>query len=270
MGNQPMNAGSAPFDGRIDEVRTFTYARTPLEIAGEIEADGGLSGDGAPSLGSSLIYAWSFDEGSGQTAASTGTQAANGRLGDSSGSDYSDPDWTQGLLGTALKFDGRNDVLDLGPVNFSGSAMTIALWMRADDFDNNYARLISKASGTNVSDTYWSLIADGDARVHFVLRTSGWSKEVETSRNIVNRGEWHHVAATYDGDKMKVYVDGNMVASTNKSGMINSSNSVNAAIGNQPTGAGDRPFDGKIDEVYLINRALSDVEISDLMGDMGD
>jgi len=93
---------------------------------------------------------------------------------------------------------------------------------------------------------------------------------METSRNIVSAGEWHHIATTYDGQSMKIYVDGEEVASTAKSGTINSSNSVHAAIGNQPPGVGDRPFDGKIDEVYLINRALSANEVAELMGDMGD
>ncbi|HRX84215.1 MAG TPA: DUF4215 domain-containing protein [Phycisphaerae bacterium] len=270
LGNQPVNAGSSPFDGRIDDVQMHTYARTPAEIAGEIAAAGGVDDSTVPGLGSSLIYAWSFNEGQGQTTASSGAQQANGQLGANSGGDWSDPEWTDGVQGQALRFDGRNDVVDLGPVNFSGSAMTIALWMRADDFGNNYARLISKASGTHSSDAYWSVIADGEARIRFLLKADGWTKDMETSRNIVSAGEWHHIATTYDGQSMKIYVDGEEVASTAKSGTINSSNSVHAAIGNQPPGAGDRPFDGKIDEVYLINRALSANEVAELMGDMGD
>lgn len=161
-------------------------------------------------------------------------------------------------------------MLDLGAINFSGSAMTVALWMRADDFGNSYARLISKASGTNSSDAYWSLIADGEGRIRFLLKADGWTKDMETSRNIVQSGEWYHVAATYDGQAMKIYVNGDLAASTAKSGSLNTSNSVRAAIGNQPPGAGDRGFDGKIDEVYLINRALSADEVAELMGDMGD
>jgi hypothetical protein len=41
------------------------------------------------------------------------------------------------------------------------------------------------------------------------------------------------------------------------------------AIGNQPTGAGNRAFDGRIDDVRIYRRALSSTELGELVAGPG-
>ena len=42
---------------------------------------------------------------------------------------------------------------------------------------------------------------------------NGWWNELSSPSYAVTTGVWHHIAATYDGTTMKIYVDGVLVAS---------------------------------------------------------
>jgi hypothetical protein len=87
-------------------------------------------------------------------------------------------------------------------------------------------------------------------------------------------GEWIHIAATYDGTSMRIYKDGVETARRAKSGQIDANPAVPVALGNQPPGAGGRPFDGCIDDVRIYDRALADMEVRELaklhLTDVGD
>ena len=65
---------------------------------------------------------------------------------------------------------------------------------------------------------------------------------------------WTHVALTYDGAKLRLYVNGTQVATTAASGAVQSSSSPLWIGGNQPYG---EYFQGLIDEVRVYNRALT-------------
>ena len=72
-------------------------------------------------------------------------------------------------------------------------------------------------------------------------------------------GRWYHVAATYDGNKSTVFVDGLERSSLERRGAISPS-SYNLRVGRGHF-APDRCFDGVIDEVAVFGRALTAKEI---------
>jgi hypothetical protein len=78
-------------------------------------------------------------------------------------------------------------------------------------------------------------------------------------------GQWYHVAATYDGSTMKLYVNGNLEASKPFTSSITYDPSIPWTIGSTaaPIRAAGYPrtFNGVIDEVEIFNRALSQAEI---------
>ena len=53
----------------------------------------------------------------------------------------------------AVRFDGIDDYIDLGPVDVNGSGLTLAIWFKADSYPGsaNDPRLISKASSARTS-----------------------------------------------------------------------------------------------------------------------
>ncbi len=70
--------------------------------------------------------------------------------------------------------------------------------------------------------------------------------------------QWSHVALTYDGTTMRLYVNGSQATTTNTSGTIVSGNNP-LYIGGTSLG---EVFNGRIDEVRLYNRALSAADVS--------
>ena len=77
-----------------------------------------------------------------------------------------------------------------------------------------------------------------------------------TTPNPVN--VWTHVALTYDGATLRLYVNGVQVASQAQAGSIQTPSTPLRIGGNVPYG---EYFQGLIDEVRVYNRALSAAEI---------
>ncbi|YCM42172.1 PQQ-dependent sugar dehydrogenase [Verrucomicrobiaceae bacterium 227] len=176
----------------------------------------------------------------------------------------SPPIYTTGQIGNAITFDGIDDSVDLGPLDVSGDQLTISLWFRADNFDTHDARFLSKADGQFDQDHYWMLSALDGSKLRLRLKAGGNTTTLISPANILFTNTWIHVAAVYDGTTMKIYKDALEVASVAKSGVLDTSGTVDAAIGNQPLTAtgGSRPFDGLIDDLRVYDRALSPAELA--------
>ena len=74
------------------------------------------------------------------------------------------------------------------------------------------------------------LRAGASGMVNFNLGNGSWN-ELNSSSNVVTLGVWHHIAATYDGAMMKIYVDGVQVASQARANINFSSTNQNLMIG---------------------------------------
>lgn len=107
----------------------------------------------------------------------------------------------------------------------------------------------------------------------------GWPNQTKNHvyGSYVPVGSWSHLVATYDGTTMKLYVNGELQMSQIVSGgdVANSNNPVILGMRSSTvgwvapycTGAGNTcyrntHFTGKMDEVAIYNRVLSDVEVS--------
>jgi beta-galactosidase len=73
-------------------------------------------------------------------------------------------------------------------------------------------------------------------------------------------GVWHHIAGTFDGVELKLYVNGMLVGTTAAVGSI-AQTDVPLAIGRNSNQATDH-WRGDIDELRLYNRALSEEEVA--------
>ena len=207
--------------------------------------------------GSDLIGHWNLNNDGGTIASDS---SGNGNDGIVNGAA-----WTiDGLLNAALDFDGSDDYVDLGSLNASADSLTISAWINADTFTHlsrQDARIVSKATGTGSQDHYFMLStikSNGATRLRFRLMTNGSTTTLFGSGGVLTSGTWIHVAAVYDGAQMRLYQDGVEVGNTSKTGNIDQ-NAVSVWIGRNPDGK--RPFDGRIDEVYIYDRALSPAEI---------
>jgi len=195
------------------------------------------------------------------------------------GTAVGDPVYGQGPAGQgkAMDFDGIDDVVELGPLDVVGGEITLAAWIKPDDFAISDARIISKATEWAGDSHFWMMSTQAETQLRFRLKTDeGPATTTLVSPDpVLEAGVWMHVAATWDGATMRIYRDGVEVGSMAKGGSaVAVDPMVSAAIGSQPSDAFDTDpshvakfFNGLIDEVRIYNRALSETEVRYLAGD---
>ncbi|MCA9141443.1 MAG: LamG domain-containing protein [Planctomycetaceae bacterium] len=237
LSDYPNDGDEKPFDGSIDEVMVLGASASSMVV--EAIQAGTLTLQTLVAIPAANAVAWwRFNEANGSTIAVDALGNYNGRYEGSAAGGTPGP--TQGGSGSAV-FDGYDDHIDVGPVNVSGSAMTILAWIKADDFDSSEGRILSKATGSNDSDHYWMLSTidvSGRKRLRFRLKTDiGGTDVLQASTGDLTTNTWTFVAAVYDGVTMRLYKDGQLVGWRFKFGSIATSSSVRASIGNNPSGS---------------------------------
>lgn len=252
----PTDGGSDNFDGRIDEVRVYNYARTPQQIIEDM--NGGHPAGGSP-IGSQVAH-WNFDEQYGTTvnnkvAVNTFTETISGA------------NWlTQGdcKINGCLDFDGTDDVLTItnaNAIDFDAglsSGFTFATWFWADsDGENDVGQIWQK--GTN---TYCRTDSESGGRVdvecNLDLATTDANVNVSSA---VATGTWNHLAMTYDdASTITVYING-VQSGTNTGSGATAADTANLLIGGTTTAN----FDGRIDEFQIYSSALTAEQVPIIM-----
>jgi hypothetical protein len=203
-----------------------------------------------------LLGYWALDEGAGTSVADSSGHGSSGTL-------LNGPAWVPGKFGTALSFDGEKSVLN---VTSNGSmhdlmktGLTVCAWVYPRGVKRGH--LVDK-SNANMG---WVLSFKQDARIGFAGDQYS-SKEVSrVSAKPLTLNVWHHVAASWDGDRAASHIHLliNGVPSGGDGidgvGTVREGSSPTLSIGNRRTL--DRGFDGLIDDVRVYNRVLSAVEI---------
>ena len=201
-----------------------------------------------------LVAAYGFNEGAGT---SVGDASGHGHTGVISGAA-----WTPlGRFGGALAFDGANDWITVGDSSLLDltTGMTLEAWVFPTT--STGVRDILIKEGTNV-DIYNLYARNGAGRPESNVLAGGVNRTAQGSALPVNA--WTHLAGTHDGVTLRLFVNGIEVASTGVVGSIPSSSGPVRIGGNSIWG---EFFQGRIDEVRIYNRALSQAEIQADMND---
>ncbi len=201
----------------------------------------------------SIMGVWLFDEASGNIAR------------DSTGHGYDadlkeNPAWVEGKFRHALEFQGgsyleiRNSSRDLA---FGGAApFSITAWVR----NQGGGTVIGKFNGGIIG--AYILTVNGDGTVGFHREVAPWAF---SGNKALPEDDFGHVAVTYDGAEMKIYVNGEFDAKQER-GAQNTDTVTPVLIGARFTNnAHSNFFSGVLDEVALFNVALTDEQISDVM-----
>jgi fibronectin type 3 domain-containing protein len=231
---------------------TYYYKVTADDNAGNTSAASNEASAAVPTgPPAGLVAAYSFDQGSGTTLPDL---SGNGNNGTISGATWS----TSGKFGSALSFNGTNNI-----VNISDSASldlttgeTLEAWVNPTALGNAWRTVLFKEQSGNFA---YDLYANGTgaskvpaAEVYIGAdRTVGGTAQLALNT-------WAHLAATYDGNALRLYVNGTQVGQLLQVGSIATSTGALRIGGNTPFG---EYFAGLIDEVRIYNRALSATEI---------
>ncbi|MEI6279532.1 MAG: LamG domain-containing protein [Verrucomicrobiae bacterium] len=158
-----------------------------------------------------------------------------------------------GVVGQAGTFDGSTSIEIPHSPAFDVSKWSISAWACPQQ-EKCSGRIIEKGA----SDSFWLTFYWGRARFGFWSKEDGY-QEIDSSTKFP-ANEWHHVAGTFDGATLRIYVDGRL------EGMRNTAatpvlNKAPLVIGAKRQGIAGDCFIGALDEVSFYNRPLSDSEI---------
>jgi hypothetical protein len=272
-------------NGVIDEFRVYDRALTVGEIKqlyisnistkqsssqNIIQNSSCVSG-----LSCGLVGYWTFDgkDMVGGVARDRSGNGNNGNLINIATSTF----YTPGEIGQALNFDGTNDYISMGDIlDLNGGVpFSISTWAMFNDFTNSPS-IIGKFDD-NGSYAYTlemgQLFETDGSGLGLMLLDSSSAGYIgrSTSRKIV-KGMWYHIVGTYDGgstsSSVKLYYNGVQVDDTNtQGGTFTTIRNVNTplTIGSLlSSGSPNYLIKGKIDDVRIYNRVLSQSEVIQL------
>jgi hypothetical protein len=153
--------------------------------------------------------------------------------------------------GSSAYFDGSGDYLRLADSAdwfFDTGQFTIELFVQFDTGFGNDETFVNQWSGTDSSQNAWFFYRQGGT-LRFL--TNNATVSVQSSAWSASTGQWYHVAVDRDGsNKIRLYIDGTMVASaTSAASIINSNEFV--AVGTIGTLTSFNPLNGWVDELRI-------------------
>ena len=147
--------------------------------------------------------------------------------------------------------------IDLDKLDVSGDRLTIMAWVKKFPIPASSPRIISKADAL---DDYWWSLGTEDSNPVFSLKINDVTNTLTASDLTLSVLSWTHLAAVYDGTQMILYKNGNpSLITLPVSGDITQGPDIDTWIGGNPSSTGK--WKGTIDEVVIINKALSKEEI---------
>lgn len=162
-----------------------------------------------------------------------------------------------GKANSAYEFNGESDYVQLGnikPLGFGGfSTYAIAAWVKPDSMGGIIA---SKWNGGISAGWYLRVKSNGICSSY--RNVVPWATEAVEP---IQPNKWHHVLTQYDGSKLYIYVNGELVAQEPFTSHPNDV-TTNVLIGaNHSHHVVSGFFKGVIDEVRIYNRDLTKEEI---------
>lgn len=250
--------GDFQANGETDDIRIYNEALNDNEVSRLYNATkpDTINSSQNEKLTDGLVGMWSFDgqDLTSATATDVSSNSNDGTLKD-------DPQPAIGRIGQALEFDGTDDLVDLGdPAILKPTGqLSIAAWLRMEDEPAGSADRHPVTAG-NITDGGYKL------RMFYTdLQFKVQDTKAEKSSFFSGKeGEWQFVVGTWDGATIRLYGNGQQVATTPYTGSISYSGGSGVAVGAHKDSGPQKHWHGGIDNVRIYDRALSRNEIERL------
>lgn len=237
-----------PFIGRNSLVPACLFCFVLLLCNASFVSCLSAAGMSAFTQDSYTVVLWSLSEGEGDEFLDQGPSGINLKVSPMSSSQ---PSWTDGKFGKALSFPGN---VILGPresgrpPDFSGGEMTVEAWIKPSVNGEGREMAILQL-GFRLT-----ILPKGEV----CLLISDGSREVALkSSERLSYGEWSHVAATYDGAVMRVFINGQPAGERELAdGVLQQTGNRALMVGYMHSGS--RPFfEGDMNGIRISNKAFS-------------
>jgi Concanavalin A-like lectin/glucanases superfamily len=210
-------------------------------------------GAGSAHAASAVLADWRFDEGAGQAAADASGRGSDGQLGASVAGDAADPAWIAGHDGgSALAFGGADYVAVPDAAALEPGHVAVEAWVRRAGSPGVWRYVLSKGSLDCDRSAYGLYSGWAGGMSFYVSNSTSYFISPEVPAATVWDGSWHHVIGSYDGDRVRLWIDGAHVGSGTAANIAiaygTASNGIYVGI---YRGSCDLGFDGAIDDVKV-------------------
>ena len=161
-------------------------------------------------------------------------------------------DWTNEYI----QLDGKDDWINLGSMSFRTNQVTLDLTMELVTLPSTYKTLMGNLEGGGVS-----LGLTEDYKPYMQINIGG-SYDNAKATTALKKGQKVHLLGSYDGTTIRLFVDGQLVASKVHAGTLKPANGNTVmSIGSNPSGnSGGGEFTNmKVYSAHIYNKAYWDV-----------
>ncbi|WP_420457436.1 LamG-like jellyroll fold domain-containing protein [Rubrivirga sp.] len=162
-----------------------------------------------------------------------------------------------GVPGHALAFDGVDDVVTIPSAETLTPTreVSVSVWLRPSSLPEREMFVVSHGSWQN----RWKLSLTPEARPRWTVNTTARIVDLDAPSPVAE-GTFTHLVGTYDGARMRLYVDGALAADVAQDGPIRSTD-LPLLVGQMLPGQADFNFPGVLDDVRVYNKALTADEV---------
>jgi len=213
----------------------------------------------AQDLEKGLVAYWKFNDGSGAIASDS---SGNGYDGDLVGS----PEWVDGYFGGALEFGGSGDEVNVPyDAALNPGTFTICLWANVEPGSAGAHRAAISARDDFPQRGYIIYAEPGDTWQYWIGVGADGVTWNSVQGPAVAAGEWAHLTIIYSNGEQHFYVDGAPAGDAVAELNVNTVNELLIGAGANELDPNLFHFVGKIDDVRIYDRVLTDDEIGQAM-----
>ena len=167
---------------------------------------------------------------------------------------------------SAYSFDGVDDYIDVGNGEHLNPTDSIAVqaWIYPRSFENN-KHVVSKGSNTNLYYRAYSIHSPYEDSLWTSFITVDNTEFTIKSNSIAELNKWTHLLLQFDGQFIELYINGvleqRITANAGGTGKINLVQNEPLYFGSHAPSNVDYYFDGKINDIAIWNRTLTEGEI---------
>jgi hypothetical protein len=217
-----------------------------------------------PPNATNLVDWYRFDEAAGLVAADSSGSATGGNAGALVPAAVEPPVWVEGVIGSALYFNGVNNEVDTaaGLEGVLGATCSVSFWSKTDS--KGYTSTTDLNGIVGINDGAAMDVKYGYFNGSGQLAASVGDGATVTSAAI-NDGNWHHVVITRDSTTgvINLYIDGGApITATSGTGLKTLTfNKIGAIMGGATAAL---HHVGTLDEVRFYNAVITQTDVYDL------
>ena len=207
---------------------------------------------------SDAIAVWDFNEAGGSILYDV---SGNGHNGIITGTNV-----VQGVSGNARSFNGVNEYIEIenSPDFNNLDQLSISCWFYIESMDV-WEPVLNKGGFNEYQTDVFEVNVNSDGFIHFVLNFKNAGRQgFNSPSNQIVPHIWYHFIGTYDGDRVKIFLNGEQVSDYDAPNEQLTESNATLQIGLEYDSPPESYFHGLIDEISIYSKALQPSEVQQL------